>query len=80
MNQRSRLCSGIHNIIIRGSRLEQASIHTTEMTAKPLKEINKRKKKLGNIHSQNSILSIEFNKKNRQILNQIYDILVELQA
>ena len=51
MNQRSRLCSGIHNIIIRGSRLEQASIHTAEMTAKPLKEINKRKKKLGNIYT-----------------------------
>ena len=58
---------------------EEASIHTTEMTA------NKETKEKEDIRwviytdSLSSILAIENNRESHPILNQIYDILTDLQ-
>ena len=67
----------------RGALPEEASIHTTEMTAIKIskKEIKERKDTRWVIYtdSLSSMLVIENNRENPQILNQIYDILTELQ-
>ena len=64
----------------RGSLPEKAFIHTVKMTA--LKEINSREDKRWVIYKdpQSFMQSIEYNKKNHPILNQIYNILEELRA
>ena len=63
---------------------EGASIPTDEITAikVALKEIHKREDKRLVIYadSQSSMQSIENNKVNHPMLNQIYDILTELQS
>ena len=62
----------------RGALLEEASIHTAEMTA--MKEIKEKEDIRWVIYtdSLSSMLAIENNKENRPTLNQIYDILTEL--
>ena len=70
------------DIIRRGVLLEEASIHTAEMTAIKieLKEIYKSedKKQVIFTDSQISMQSIKYNKENHLILNVIYDILAEI--
>ena len=62
---------------------EEASIHTAEMTAIKVafKEIQKRKDKRWVIYtdSQSSMQAMETNKENHSILNQIYNVLLDLQ-
>ena len=64
--------------------LEETSIHTAKMTSikVALKEIHKRENKRWVIYtdSQSYMQSIEYNRENHSILNQIYNILAELQA
>ena len=67
----------------RGTLFNEASNCTAKMTAIKiaLKEIHKREdnRLLTYIAYQSSMQSIKYNKDNTLILNQIYDILVELQ-
>ena len=67
------------DITRRGALSEEAKITAIKVA---LKKIHKREDKIWviNIDSQSSIQSIECNKKNHSISNQIYDILAELQA
>ena len=62
----------------RGELPEEASIHTAELTT--IKEIKEREEIRWVIYTDllSSMLTIENNRKNHPILNQIYDILTEL--
>ena len=63
---------------------EETSIHTAQMTGikAALKEIQKREDKKWVIYadSWSSFQSIEYNKENHSMLNQIYDILAGIQT
>ena len=69
-------CSGIHRYYRRGALPEEVSNHLIEMTS--IK--GNSQKKIIYTQSQRSIQFIQYNKKNYQILNQIYNIIAEFQA
>ena len=72
------------DITRRGALPENASIHTPKMNAikVALKEIHKREDKRWLIYtgSHSPMHSIEYNKENHLILNQIHEILAKIQT